>query len=89
MIEIENCSHHVYDLASWLVIDAILGLWKWSRKKFGNSKLMIDTLLLELSSLHNSGSYCNHKERMETIVHQLDELWTREELHWHQRSRVR
>lgn len=43
----------------------------------------------ELSSLHNSGSYMVHKERMESIVCQLDELWTREEIFWHQLSRVK
>lgn len=51
--------------------------------------LGIDSLMDELSSLHMQGSYHVHKDRMEAIVHQLDELWSREEIHWHQRSRVR
>lgn len=65
------------------------GLLKWSKEKFGNSKMQISSLMSEVSSLQAYGSYSVHKDRMEPIVQQLDELWSREEIHWHQRSRVR
>lgn len=65
------------------------GLKKWSRKSFGNSKNQIDDLMRELNVISSQGSYEVHKEKMEAIISKLDELWCREEVFWHQRSRVK
>lgn len=43
----------------------------------------------DLNTLTSQNPHDLNRERMAAIVGELDELWTREELFWHQRSRVK
>ena len=64
------------------------GLSKWSKKCFGNNRVVIKYLSNQLQILQNQPPSEINRHRQQKLLEQLDELWIREEMFWHQRARV-
>ncbi|KAI9079021.1 hypothetical protein K1719_039021 [Acacia pycnantha] len=63
-------------------------LREWSRREFPNFSKEIDQLGRKLSICHTGRLSDGKLEEIERLVGQLEEVWTREETYWWQRSRI-
>lgn len=64
-------------------------LVKWSRKFFPNSKKRIEELQKTLQEVQDKEEVDENREEKTRIIQEIDENWRKEEVYWHQRSRIK
>lgn len=63
-------------------------LTSWSHDSFSNNRIQISALTNQLKHLQDEDPSQKNLLHREEILTGLDELWAREEMFWHQRSRI-
>ncbi|KAI5352666.1 hypothetical protein L3X38_005557 [Prunus dulcis] len=62
-------------------------LTDWSKRKFKNNKIEIDSLVDQLNLMQHSWE--ENTENISRIKTKLNDLWRKEECYWQQRSRIK
>lgn len=63
-------------------------LVKWRSKYFPNNRAEIEKIQGRLAKIRNEDAELRNQEEEDDLVDQLVELWSREEMLWHQRAQV-
>ncbi|GJX77610.1 reverse transcriptase, partial [Tanacetum coccineum] len=82
-----NSNNEIESLRQNLTSCAV-ALNSWSRRHFGNNKQIIGEITNELAYLQSLPPTNENGSRQRLLLSKLEETWLREEMFWHQRSRV-
>ncbi|KAI9106963.1 hypothetical protein K1719_022491 [Acacia pycnantha] len=70
------------------VRDVLIKLIEWNRREFPNFKKIIEHIRDELNGCHMGTASDEKLLVAESLMHQIEEAWDREETYWWQRSRI-